>query len=143
MAGVPGCAAIIATKEKVLLPPLARWFPRHGTGTGGIAGLQGPRGQAPAVIEGVPGQFLTDRREAPCRHGKAGHAHSGKYCCQQRVGGGLAADAYWLAGQAGRRDAVRDELQEGGLPGVEEVAKLPALAVRGQRVLTQVIGADA
>ena len=61
---------------------------------------------------------------------------------EQRVGGGLAADADRLAGLLAGLGGDRDQLQHRGLPRVGEVGEVGGHPVGRHRVLREVVGAD-
>ena len=76
------------------------------------------------------------------RHRQARRAEADEHDGQQRVGGGLAADADGLAERAPGVADLADQAQHGGVPRVLEAGDRAEQAVGGQRVLGEVVRAD-
>src|SRR5690606_36277321 len=108
-----------------------------------VGGLQRELGVAAALGEGVPGEGVPYGGHAAGRHGQAGHAEPDEHGGEQRIGGGLAADAHRPSRGPPGLGAQLDHAQQRGLPGVEQVGEVAVLAVRGEGVLAEVVGADA
>ena len=82
-------------------------------------------------------------RQARRRHREARDAEPDEHEREQRVARGLAADADRPRQRAPRLHGRGHQAQERRLPGVEQVGELAGEAVGGERVLREVVRADA